>query len=296
MRIFLAGASGVVGRRIVRLLVDSGHLVTGLTRRPRAAAVIEDLGGRVAVADVYDANAIGAAVRAAKPDVLIHQLTDLSAGDRSANAKVRDVGTRNLIDAALSAGVDRVVAQSIAWAYEPGEGPATEAVALDLHADAARSDTVGAVAALEKAVSEVPEWVVLRYGMFYGPDTWYDVGGLMAESAKAGQLPAGPDVTSFIHVDDAAAAAVSALAWPSGIVNVCDDEPATGHQWLPMFCKAVGAPEPGATDEGATWARGADNRYARTQLNWTPRWTTWRDGFAHMAHVPRLPRGPRSLE
>jgi nucleoside-diphosphate-sugar epimerase len=102
----------------------------------------------------------------------------------------------------------------------------------------------------------------------------------MAELARTGHLPAGPGVTSFVHVDDAAAAAVSAVTWPSGIVNVCDDDPATGHEWVPIFCAAVGAPAPTTTEESPDWARGADNRYVRTQLNWMPRWTTWREGFA----------------
>jgi nucleoside-diphosphate-sugar epimerase len=171
MRIFVAGASGVVGRRIVPLLIERGHDVTGLTRRPDAAEAIEKSGGQAVVADVYDANATADAIATARPDAIIHQLTDLSAGDRSANARIRDVGTRNLVDAALRFGVGRIIAQSIAWAYESGAGPATEATPLDLHADADRLGTVSSIAALENAARRLPEWVVLRYGTFYGPDT-----------------------------------------------------------------------------------------------------------------------------
>src|SRR6185437_13910650 len=111
MRIFVAGASGVVGRRIVPLLIERGHDVTGLTRRPEAAEAIEKAGGQAVIAYVYDANATAAAIAAARPDAVIHQLTDLSAGDRTANAKIRDVGTRNLVDAALTFGVGRIIAQ-----------------------------------------------------------------------------------------------------------------------------------------------------------------------------------------
>jgi nucleoside-diphosphate-sugar epimerase len=283
MRIFVAGASGVVGRRIVPLLVERGHDVIGLTRRPDAAEAIEKSGGQAVIADVYDANATADAIATARPDVIIHQLTDLSAGDRGANARIRDVGTRNLVEAALTFGVSRIVAQSIAWAYEPGAGPAAEATPLDLQADADRLGTVRSIAALENAARRLPEWVVLRYGTFYGPDTWHSGDGLMAELARTGHLAAGPGVTSFVHVDDAAAAAVSALTWPSGIVNVCDDDPAPGDEWVPVFCAAVGAPAPTSTEERPAWARGADNRYARGQLNWVPRWTTWREGFAGLS-------------
>jgi nucleoside-diphosphate-sugar epimerase len=281
MRIFLAGATGVIGRRIVPLLLDAGHQVTGLTRRPSDATALRARGADAVVADVYDADALTDAVRSAAPDVVMHQLTDLGGGDRSANSAIRITGTRNLTDAALAAGVGRIVAQSICWAYEGGDAPATERTALDLAGDPSRLPTVRAVEALEQTVREVPEWVVLRYGLFYGPDTWYTDGGLMAETARAGRLPADADVASFVHVDDAAAAAVAALAWPSGAVNVCDDEPAAGHEWVPAFCRSVGAPAPAPVPgtQRHDWARGADNHHAREELGWTPRHLSWRDGF-----------------
>jgi nucleoside-diphosphate-sugar epimerase len=275
MRILLAGASGVIGRRVSPSLAAAGHDVVALTRRPD-----DTLGAETVVADVFDAESLTDAVRSAKPDVVMHQLTALRDGDRSANARIRDEGTRNLVEASLAAGVRRIVAQSIAWAYEPGAEPATEDVPLDLTADAGRLSTVSGVAALESAVRAIPEWVVLRYGMLYGPDTWYTPDGLMARLAHDGQLPATADVTSFLHVDDAAAAAVAALDWPTGAVNVCDDEPAPGYEWVPAFCTAVGAPPPLRTEgERTGWSRGADNHHARTDLGWTPRWPSWRTGF-----------------
>jgi nucleoside-diphosphate-sugar epimerase len=271
-RIFLAGATGAVGRRLVPLLVAAGHQVTALTRKSR------DLPVDVVVGDVYDRDALMGIVEAAAPDVVMHQLTDLSAGDRDANAEIRRTGTRNLVDAGLNAGARRVVAQSIAWVYEPGEEPATEQTPLDPD----RPGTVDAVRILEETVQEAPEWVVLRYGLFYGPTTWYAQDGLVAEQARAKALVASRDVNSFVHIDDAADAAVQALDWPSGIVNVCDDEPAAGVAWLPAFCDAVGAPPPPTSENRAGWARGADNGYVRNRLGWQPAYPSWRQGFTRL--------------
>ncbi|MEV6639042.1 NAD(P)-dependent oxidoreductase [Amycolatopsis sp. NPDC051371] len=281
MRIFLAGASGAVGRRVIPALTGQGHSVVGLTRNPSSAARIEASGATAVLGDVYDAAGLASAVAAARPDVVMHQLTDLGAGDRAANAKVRVVGTRNLVDAAKAAGVRRIVAQSISWAYEPGVSPAVEDTPLDLHGAPDRVATVGGIEALETAIAELPEWVVLRYGLLYGPGTWYERGALMARAAEEGNLPANADVSSFVHVDDAASAAVAALDWPTGAVNVCDDEPAPGREWVPVFCAAVGAPEPARVDAERTgWARGADNTRARKELGWVPGFVSWRDGFA----------------
>jgi nucleoside-diphosphate-sugar epimerase len=207
MRIFLAGATGVIGRRVVPLLAGRGHSVTGLVRRPSDAEWLRGLGAEAALADVYDADGLRRAVGLAAPDVVMHQLTDLKGGNLGANSEMRTTGTRYLMDAALAAGIRRVVAQSIAWAYQAGKGPATEDVPLDLGASGSRRRTVQGVAALEAAVREAPEWVVLRYGVLYGPGTWYSRGGLMAQRASRGELAADGDVSSFVHVDDAAGAA-----------------------------------------------------------------------------------------
>ncbi|MGW4488564.1 NAD-dependent epimerase/dehydratase family protein [Amycolatopsis sp. NPDC004368] len=281
MRVFLAGASGVVGRRVVPELLAHGHAVVGLARGAASADRITALGATAVLGDVYDAPGLAEIVRAAAPDVVMHQLTDLGAGDRVANARVRTVGTRNLVDAAKAAGVRRMVAQSISWAYEPGDAPATEDTPLDLTGTAERLATVSGVAALEAAVAELPEWVILRYGTLYGPDTWYAPDGLMTRLAQAGTLPATADVTSFLHVTDAATAAVDALTWPPGPTNLCDDDPTPSHEWTPAFCMRVGAPPPTHSDAARTpWARGADNTHARKDLGWTPAHPSWREGFA----------------
>lgn len=278
----IAGATGVIGRRLVPLLTKGGHHVTGLIRRPEHAATLREHGAHAAIADVYDAERLHEAVRDAAPDVVVHQLTDLGRRDRKANAAIRRTGTRNLVDAAMAAGVRKVIAQSIAWVYEPGDEPATEDTPLDV----SRDDTAAAVGVLEQTVSEVPEWVVLRYGLFYGPTTWYAPDGLMADAARAGQLTADRDITSFVHIDDAAAAAVAALDWPSGPVNICDDEPAAGTDWLPAFCASVGAPPPPESTNRNPWARGADNTYARKHLDWTPIHPSWRSAFRGDHHEP----------
>jgi nucleoside-diphosphate-sugar epimerase len=149
MRIFLAGATGAIGRPLIPLLIAQGHRVTGLTRTPAAAERLRAQGAEAVLADVFDGRALTAAVRAAAPDVVIHQLTDLSAVRTDANARIRRDGTRNLVDAARSAGARRMIAQSISWAYQPGPDPATEDVPLDLAADEPRRTTVTGVAELE---------------------------------------------------------------------------------------------------------------------------------------------------
>ncbi|TDU91226.1 nucleoside-diphosphate-sugar epimerase [Kribbella voronezhensis] len=282
MRIFLAGATGAIGRPLVPLLVESGHQVIGLTRRPDDAEALRRQGAEAVVADVYDAGALTRAMTEARPSVVMHQLTDLGRRDLQANADIRRRGTRNLVDAALAAGATRIIAQSISWAYEPGEKPADEETPLDLDSTGSRLVSVRGVAQLEAAVTELPEWVVLRYGMLYGPGTWYAKGALMDDLVRSGDLVPSRDISSFLHVEDAAAAAVQALDWPTGPVNIVDDEPAAATEWVPAFAASIGAPvtEVDPADR-QSWARGADNRYARHDLGWSPRYPSWRTGFGN---------------
>ncbi len=215
MNIFLAGATGVIGRRLVPLLRDAGHAVTGTSRSQEKASAIEVLGARGVVVDVYDARALLKAMSAAHPDVVIHQLTDLPRsldGGRpaefEANARLRIEGTKNLMAAAAVLGVRRVVAQSIAFAYAPGPGPRVETNPLD--PGGGRAATVGAVVSLEDQVLNTPgiDAVVLRYGRLYGPGTWY-------------AAPGGPGA---LHVDAAAHAALLAVAKGRGIYNIAEDD------------------------------------------------------------------------
>jgi nucleoside-diphosphate-sugar epimerase len=295
MHIFLAGATGVVGRRIIPLLTAQGHRVTGLLRDGSKIDELRHLGAASAIADALDHDGVVSAIARAKPDVVMHQLTDLSAGSSAANAALRIRGTRNLMDAVHASGVPRVIAQSISWAYTRGATIAVESTPLDTEAPEPRKTTVVAVAALESAVAEADEWVVLRYGTLYGAGTWYSATGSVADDARAGRLSLGDDVTSFLHVHDAAAAAVAALEWTSGVVNIVDDEPARASQWLPVFCRAVDAPEPveRQTAERHPWMRGASNRRAR-DLGWSPAVSTWREGFQTFS-TSENPASTRSL-
>jgi len=280
VRIFLAGGTGVLGRRIVPGLIRAGHQVTVLSRAADRADAVAALGATIAIGDALDAAAVEQAVTAAKPDLVMHQLTDLSGGSSQANAALRINGTANLVAAAQEAGVSRFVLQSIAWAYEPGDSPADEDTPLDtISADEARRMTVDAVIAMEQQAQQLSGTVVLRNGMLYGPDTWYAADGAMAAAARAQKLPADRDVTSFVYVDDAARAAVQAVDWPAGIVNIVDNDPAPGSEWLPVFADAVGAPAPApAGGPRHPWARGADNRRSQS-LGWTPTLGTWRVGM-----------------
>jgi len=218
MNIFLAGATGVIGRRLVPLLRDAGHAVTGTTRSEERAVALEALGARAVVVNVYDARTLLKAMAAAYPDVVIHQLTDLpdtmdpnrAAATLEANARLRVEGTRNLMAAAQLTGARRVVAQSIAFAYAPKQGALVETDPLDLKGE--RAVTAKGVASLEQQTLGVPgiDGVVLRYGRLYGPGTWF---------AK----PSGPGP---LHVDASAHAALLAVTRGRGIYNVAEDDPA----------------------------------------------------------------------
>jgi nucleoside-diphosphate-sugar epimerase len=260
------------------MLLAAGHEVAGTTRSAAKCEQIAAAGARPVVADALDRGAMFAAVRAARPDAVIHQLTDLSGRDFAGNARLRIEGTRNLVDAALVVGVGRMIAQSIAWIYVPGRGPASEDTPLDLDAHGSRGRLVAAVQALEHAVAEMPVGIILRYGVLYGPGTWYARDGWITEQLRRGEFEANEGVTSFLHVADAAQAALQALGWPAGPLNVVDDEPAAGTDWLPLYASLVGAPLPPLRPGVEGWERGASNARAR-HLGWRPQYPTWREGF-----------------
>jgi nucleoside-diphosphate-sugar epimerase len=284
MRIFLAGAAGVIGRQLAPLLVEAGHAVIGMTRSPERAAWLASVGVEPVALDVYDRDGLFRVVHDSRTELIMHQLTDLAGDDRTANARIRVEGTRNLVDAARAAGVERIVAQSLSSAYAPGIGPAVESEPLDVEAPEPRRTSVAGVQALESSVLELPGAVVLRYGTFYGPGTWYAPDGATAHRVMEGRLEATGAVTSFLQVTDAARAAVAAISWPRGIVNVVDDEPAPASEWLPLYAAALGAPPPRVVADatsagGAQVARGASNAKLRKELGWQLTHPTWREGF-----------------
>src|SRR5690348_11366723 len=224
MRVFLAGASGVIGRRLLPLLRDAGYNVVGTTRAQDKADLIRSFGAAPVIADVFGRAALLDAVVRARPDVIIHQLTDLPSPPGSPgyeaglerNARLRIEGTRNLVDAAKSIGVTRMIAQSIAFVYAPGNGARVETDPLDLTATGARKRTVEGVVALEQATLELPQGMALRYGFLYGPGTWF-------ENEKRA-APA-------LHVDAAAHAALLAVSKGSrGIYNIAEDDGAVSSE------------------------------------------------------------------
>ncbi|WP_329454219.1 NAD-dependent epimerase/dehydratase family protein [Streptomyces sp. NBC_01497] len=286
MHVFVAGATGAVGRLLVPLLLETGHQVTGISRTPRGTERVRRQGASAFQVDVFDREALREAVMTAAPDAVIHQLTDLAEADGEATNRLRREGTRNLVDAAGAAGVTRIVVQSMSWMYVPGEGPADESVPLDVGAAEPRGGLVEGIRALEETAAELATAVVLRYGVLYGPGTWYAPGGPAAGALAGdpsarflGSVEADLSVTSFLHVTDAAHAAVAALDWPSGPVNIVDDEPAQGREWVPVLATALGLPEPRPTSGKASWARGAANGLARSR-GWNPAYPSWRTGFS----------------
>jgi nucleoside-diphosphate-sugar epimerase len=219
MRVFLAGAAGAIGRRLVPLLLRAGHEVTGTTRSAATASELARAGVVPAVLDVFDAQAVTAAVGAAKPAVIIHQLTDLPrqfdeariAASYPKNARIRVEGTRNLVAAAQAVAAKRFIVQSIAFAYAPGGEPHRETDPLNL-ADPVRAVTVKGAADMEQQVLSAPglDAIVLRYGLLYGPGTWRE--------ASSGQKPG-------LHVDAAAHAALLAITHgAAGVYNIADDD------------------------------------------------------------------------
>ncbi|MBZ2195289.1 NAD-dependent epimerase/dehydratase family protein [Occultella gossypii] len=271
MHIFLAGGAGIVGTRLIPALVRAGHDVTATTRRTERLDVLHDLGARGVVVDVLDAPHLAETVAAAEPELVMHQLTDLGEYDTEANARLRRDGTANLVAAAEAAGVDRMIAQSIAFAYAPGDTTATEDDPLE---------PGSAVGTLEALVHRLPRATVLRYGMFYGDGTWYAPGGRIAGAVAAGQLPATPTITPFVHIEDVVSATVQALDWPDGTYNIVDDEPASGTVWLPVYASGLGAPAPrvAGLPDAAPRRRTVSNAKARA-VGWRPGYPSWRDGF-----------------
>jgi nucleoside-diphosphate-sugar epimerase len=302
VRLFVAGASGAIGRPLVAQLLAAGHDVTGMTRSPDAARALEQIGARLALADALDPAAVRAAVQRARPEVVVEQLTALpqentpQARQQAAeqHARVRQEGGASLQAAARAAGARRYVAQSSAFWCSPGRGLADETVPLLSNGPPGLVAAASALAALEERVLSEPvmESVVLRYGFFYGPRTWYAVDGSMADQVRRQELPIvgdGAGVWSFVHVEDAAAATVSAAERAvTGIFHVVDDHPTALRDWLPAFARRLRAPAPRevpVTDEllakdpigvyYATELRGAANALAREELSYRPRPLEW---------------------
>ena len=307
MKVFVAGGSGVIGRRLLPQLVAAGHEVAATTRDESRASALRELGATPIVCDAFDRAALEEAVRAFGPEVVMHQLTDLPqkmnprklAAEYEKNDRVRREGATNLLAAARAAGARRLVAQAIAFWYAPSGDGVPHAEDDPLHVDA--PEPVGKSVRNMKAVEDsilgdgAVEGVILRYGFFYGPGTWYTPDGAVGSQVLKRRYPivgGGAGVFPFVHVDDAASATVAALTGPAGVYNVVDDDPAPMSVWLPDYAKALAAPKPlrvpavvakvVAGSGPVNWQdqiEGADNAKAKRELGWEPRFPSWRTGF-----------------
>jgi nucleoside-diphosphate-sugar epimerase len=308
MRVFVAGASGAIGTRLVRQLVDAGHDVIGTHNSRSNAERVRALGATPVLLDLLDPRAVLEAVLEAEPDAIIHQATALANARFGRNLdrtfaqtnRLRTEGTDNLLAAAREAGVRRVLAQSFAsLRYARRGGPVkTEEDPLDPTPPKGARATHAAMSHLDQAITDAGG-IALRYGGFYGAAN----DGLV-EPVRKRQLPIvgnGDAIWSFIHLDDAAAATVLALDHDGpAVYNIVDDEPAPVREWLPVLASALGAKPPRHVPawlgrlvggEGAVMEyRGASNAKAKRELGWTPRYASWREGFV-AAYGPGT-RGP----
>jgi nucleoside-diphosphate-sugar epimerase len=310
MKIFVAGATGVVGRHLLPLL--SAHEVVAMTRSVSRAAALRAAGTRAVVADALDKDAVLAAVLEAAPDVIVHELTEIGEStsfrrfdrDFEATNRLRTQGTDNLVLAARTAGVRRIVAQSFAgWTYaRSGAMVKMEEDPLEPEPPRAFQRTLEAIRYLERTLLETPgiEGLLLRYGFFYGPGTSIGPNGAVLEAVRGRRLPvvgSGAGVWSFVHVADAASATWAAVErGDPGVYNVTDDDPTPVSVWLPALAKAIGARPPlhvpawvGRLALGKGGAammienRGASNDKAKRALGWVPEYPRLEDGFRTVA-------------
>ena len=299
LKIFVAGASGAIGQPLIAELVRRGHEVTGMTRSEAGARNLADMGAAVARASAFDAAAVEQALRDARAEVVIDELTSLpkdpsemaaaAPGDR----KLKIEGGGNLHRAAMACGVRRYIQQASGFFLEPGSGLADESAGLAVNASPRVAANARAYAELEARVLNAGEMegVALRYGFFYGPGTWYHPDGASADQVRRQEVPVigdGGGVWSWIQIEDAAVATADVLTAPPGVYNVVDDDPSPVAVWLPAFARFVGAPPPPRiTEEQArasagedivyygTKLRGASNQKAKKTFGFEPRRLEW---------------------
>jgi 2-alkyl-3-oxoalkanoate reductase len=322
MKVFVAGGSGAMGRRLVPQLIGAGYQVAAMTRTESNAAWLQRVGSAAVIADALDRDAVMHAVTRSEPEVVIHQLTALTGVKSFKNFdkgfaltnRLRTEGTDHLLEAARAVGARRFIAQSYGnWNYaRTGTGLKTEDDPFDTNPPANQVQTLAAIRYLEDAVLNAAgiEGVALRYANFYGPGTGLDVDGDVVAQVRKRRLPIvgdGAGVWSFVHMDDAAAAAIAAIEHGSpGVYNVVDDQPAPVAEWLPALAEAVGAKPPrhvpiwlgrlAAGEVGVsmmTRIRGTSNAKAKRELGWAPRYRSYREGFRNgLGELPVPGFGP----
>jgi nucleoside-diphosphate-sugar epimerase len=308
MRVFVAGGTGALGKRLLPLLIAEGHEVIALVRSAARSGMVETFGARAVIADALNQDELTRSVENARPDVIIHQLTAIPAAldfrklDEAfaTTNRLRTQVTDTLLAAGRRVGTRRFIAQSFCgWPFARMGGPVkTEEAPLDPHPPAAFSRTLAAIRYLEDAVRQAEglEALALRYGFFYGPGTSISRSGSVVELVRRRRLPVvgnGKGVWSFLHIEDAARATMAAITRGApDIYNVVDDEPAPISVWLPALAQAVGAKPPfhvpawlgrPLIGEGGlsmmTQIRGGSNAKARRELGWEPIYPSWRRGF-----------------
>ncbi len=299
MRVFVAGATGAIGQPLIAELIRQGHTVTGMARSDSGTQVLKKLGATVAMVNAFDAMAVEAALKQSRGDVVIDQLTSLpkNPADMASSApgdrKLRLEGSSNLLHAALACGVRRYIQQSSGFFFKPGSGLADESEEMAVDASPGVATTARTYAQVEARLlgTEPMEGVALRYGFFYGPNTWYCLEGACADQARRREISIigkGEGVWSWIHIEDAAFATVAALTIPPGIYNVVNDDPSPVNQWLPAFTRFVGAPTPPQISEEearkvagedavyyGTKLRGASNAKSKATFDFRPRRLQW---------------------
>jgi nucleoside-diphosphate-sugar epimerase len=301
MKVLLAGATGAIGSPLISKLLGDGHAVFGMTQSTDRAADLNAKGAQAIVADVLDAASVAGAVSKVRPDAIINELTALPkkytpASMKAAaprDAEVRLIGNANLLAAANSVNCRRYILQSGGYWYAPGEGPADENAPFAFEASPGIAAGCRRYAELEAAVLEQPgiEGVMLRYGFFYGPGTWYRRDGEVGNQVRQRQLPiigAGQGVWNWVHIEDAASATAAALHAAPSAYNIVDDQPSEQRVWLPAFARYAGAPEPLHISEEdalqqagpdsvyyATRLRAASNAKAKRELHFRPRPLEW---------------------
>jgi nucleoside-diphosphate-sugar epimerase len=301
MRVLVVGASGAIGRPLVRRLAADQHQVFALSRSPESGRTLKAVGAEPIVGNALDAVAVKAALERIRPDVVINELTSLPqhytpAAMKAAaegDVKVRVEGNINLLAALRGAGVRRYLLQSAGFWYAPGAGLADESVPFIRSASPGVEASARIYSELEARASATPgiEFVALRYGFYYGPGTWYRPDGDVGEQVRQQQVPIigeGQGIYSFVHIDDAAEATAAALECRPGAYNIVDGNPSPQHVWLTAFARAAGAPAPPRVSEEealrtsgpdavyyATKLRGASNEKARRELDFRPRPLEW---------------------
>jgi 2-alkyl-3-oxoalkanoate reductase len=301
MKIFLAGATGAIGRPLIVRLLVQGHDVTGMTSSERGLAILREVGAQGVVANALDAQAVLAAMERVRPDTVIEELTSLpkcytpdemrAAAER--DRQVRLDGGGNVYNAARAAGARRYIVQSTGFFYAPRPGLAAEEDPLAADASPAVSASVRTYMQVEERVmgGKDLQGVALRYGFFYGPGTWFTDDGDIAGQVRERKYPitgSGQGVWSWVHVEDAAAATAAALECAPGVYNIVGDDPSPLSVWLPAFSAAVGAPDPPRITEQealrsagpdfvyyATQLRGASNAKAKSKMGFAPRRLEW---------------------